>query len=334
MGRDEHDEVVLAIKSLEPTPCLEIHCHGGTEAVNLLIDTLERAGVKPCSWLEAQPGLLTGQRAIASLLVAAPTVRTAAILLDQYNGAFQQAIQSILAEWRRNNFHKGAILLRSLVNYSGVGRRLVNPWRVAIAGPPNAGKSSLLNAIAGYQRSIVSSAPGTTRDLVTTVVALDGWPVELIDTAGMRIGAKTIEREGVERAKDAIRTADLCIWVIDFSKPDYPGVPELPALQVVLNKIDLSPTQGRHTGLDAIRISALRGDGLDQLCQTIIKRVLPFQPAPGEAVPYSIELCATVEIAWLHYTAGNTEECLRSLEKAEHLSQAAVSCGGEKSDPP
>src|SRR5207237_636472 len=104
-------------------------------------------------------------------LSKAPTVRTASIQLDQYRGAFARAVEAALAD---------PALIPELARFAPVGRHLVAPWAVAVVGPPNVGKSSLVNALAGYQRAVVSDVPGTTRDVVRTLVALDGWPVELI----------------------------------------------------------------------------------------------------------------------------------------------------------
>src|SRR5262249_5047961 len=151
-------------------------------------------------------------RSAAAALIAAPTVRTAGILLDQYHGAFLKRIQAIVQAWHCSDHRSVENLLGDLVQYAGIGRHLISPWRVVIAGAPNAGKSSLINAIAGYQRCIVSPGPGTTRDLVTAIVVLEGWPIELVDTAGMRIPTEPIEKRGVELAERAGRAADLCVW--------------------------------------------------------------------------------------------------------------------------
>ena len=88
-------------------------------------------------------------------------------------------------------------------------------WRVVIAGPPNVGKSSLINAMAGYERAIVSPLPGTTRDVVTLTTAIDGWPVQLADTAGLRASDDELESAGVKLAGAALAAADLVILVCD-----------------------------------------------------------------------------------------------------------------------
>jgi hypothetical protein len=111
---------------------------------------------------------------------------------------------------------------------------LTTPWRVTVAGAPNVGKSSLVNALAGYQRSVVSATPGTTRDVVTTVIALDGWPVELSDTAGMRDDAVRWRARKYSRG-GAAREADLCLWVLDAWCAVWPAVPSQDT-RLILNK--------------------------------------------------------------------------------------------------
>ena len=97
-----------------------------------------------------------------------------------------------------------------------------------IAGAPNVGKSSLMNALAGYTRSVVAPTPGTTRDVVTTRLAIDGWPIEMTDTAGMRPTSSDLEQQGIDRAHDAVRDADLRIWLLDGSaEPIFPDDGEL-----------------------------------------------------------------------------------------------------------
>src|SRR6185503_7750192 len=106
-----------------------------------------------------------------------------------------------------------------LLALAEVGLHLTTPWRVVFAGPPNVGKSSLVNALLGYPRAIVYDQPGTTRDVLTASTAFDGWPFELRDTAGLRDGISldSVEVEGVARARAQIATADLVVFVHDRS---------------------------------------------------------------------------------------------------------------------
>lgn len=150
------------------------------------------------------------------------------------------------------------------------GRRLVDGLHVVIAGAPNAGKSSLLNALAGEDRAIVTDVPGTTRDLLRERIRIDGIELTLVDTAGLRDAPDVVEREGIRRARDELAKADLVLAVVDAAAPAGEALP-LPAGVPVLwlhNKADLlarvpaaqSRPDGRHLWL-----SARTGDGLPAL---------------------------------------------------------------------
>src|SRR5262249_21504979 len=151
-----------------PVPWLELHCHGGREVVRLFLELLEARGVRACSWQELDR--LTAddplQAQAAAALASALTSRTASILLDQQQGAFRRAAEAVRAALQRGERDEACPLVAELERHTSLGRRLTAPWRVAVAGAPNVGKSSLVNALAGYQRSIVSAVPGTTRDVV------------------------------------------------------------------------------------------------------------------------------------------------------------------------
>jgi tRNA modification GTPase len=151
---------------------------------------------------------------------------------------------------------------------------------VAIAGPPNAGKSTLLNRLARREAAIVSPHAGTTRDIIEVYLDLDGYPVTLIDTAGIRETDDPVEQEGVRRARDRAASADLVLWLsADHSaEPDESIVNGDVSLWLIRNKIDLSnPEHGaanlgqvetemeRRAPTRQFRISAARGDGVDEL---------------------------------------------------------------------
>jgi tRNA modification GTPase len=207
-------------------------------------------------------------------------VRTASILLDQAHGAYLRSASD------------DEVLRRNVA----VGRHLVEPWTVAIAGPPNAGKSTLLNALAGFSRSVVSPIPGTTRDAVSVSLAFDGWPVDLIDTAGVRETQDALELEGVARARQMIAASDLCLWVMDATGL-LPQSVEIIAGHLVLpiiNKCDLVNVPD-DVWPNAVRISAATGQGLAELASRIVQALVPSPPKPGEPVPYTPELCRLCE---------------------------------------
>ncbi len=295
LGRLAGAEVVLAVRGAGSS--IELHCHGGIEIVRMLLEGFAQGGIQVCSWQEQERS--AGQNPLRSLaqaaLAQATTVRTAAILLDQYQGAFAKALATITAILEREP-SEGIRTLDELAGRIPLGRHLIHPWHVVIAGAPNVGKSSLVNALAGFQRSVVASSPGTTRDVVTTLLAIDGWPVELADTAGWRDQAGMLEREGIARAQAAAADADLCLWLLDGNAP--PIFPEAAAanLRLVINKMDL-PAAWNWDAVDGIRVSAKTNAGLNELCQNLSQWLVPNPPEPGAAVPFTLNLCDRIEEA-------------------------------------
>ncbi len=153
---------------------------------------------------------------------------------------------------------------------AAAGRQLVEGLTVVIAGAPNAGKSSLLNALAGVDSAIVTAVAGTTRDVLRESVRIDGVPFTLLDTAGLRATDDPLESEGVRRAESALARADRVLLVVDSAAPDgeRPTVPPGVPVDVVRNKIDLSAepagVRDRDGGRE-LRVSATTGAGLDAL---------------------------------------------------------------------
>jgi len=314
LGGEVADEVVLAVKRVGPSQRLELHCHGGRANVRFLLDLLMTRGVRFCTWQEFLRRTDSDPlRAAASVALAeAPTVRTASILLDQYNGAFAAALDAILAALDSDDIDMASTGLDALARRAGLGRRLTAPWRVAVAGPPNVGKSSLMNALAGYQRSIVSPTPGTTRDVVTTRLAIDGWPVELADTAGVREGTDALEEQGVRKARATAHAADLCLWLLDASAPPvWPGA-DVGAVRFVVNKVDL-PAVWDVAAVDGVQVSALTLQGLPELCTDLSGRLVPDSPPSGAAMPFTEHMCAGVENANRSLANGRGDEARQIL---------------------
>lgn len=166
------------------------------------------------------------------------------------------------------------------------GETLREGLDVVIAGPPNAGKSSLLNRLLAENRAIVTDVPGTTRDLLRADIEIDGVPIRLTDTAGLRAGGDRVETIGVARARTAIAQADLVLAVEDATvvlpddAPDAESaIDTAPKWIRVRNKVDLTGEEPGDDG-EAVRISALTGDGVDAL-RAAIARIAGV--APGEA---------------------------------------------------
>jgi tRNA modification GTPase len=314
-ARGGSDEVVLAVRRSGPEPWLEIHCHGGREVVRLLEEVLAARGLETVPWPDLERrtgGDLLRAEALAAL-ARAPTVRTASILLDQYHGAFARAVEQARTPLGRDDVAEAGRLLDALAGRASLGRHLTEPWKVVVAGAPNVGKSSLVNALAGYRRSVVAPTPGTTRDVVTVQVALDGWPVELADTAGWREGAGSPERQGIELARAAAVGADLCLWVLDASAEPVWREANLERVRYVLNKVDLPPAWDWERAAGAVRVSARTGEGLAELVQALTDWLVPEPPPAGAAVPFTEALCDAVEVAARHAADGAAGQALAAL---------------------
>ena len=159
--------------------------------------------------------------------------------------------------------------LAGLLDAARRGRRLRDGLHAVIVGPPNAGKSSLLNALAGSERAIVTDIAGTTRDLLHETVRVDGVELNLVDTAGLREGGDAIEREGMRRARAELERADLAIVVLDGREPEAgraavaEAISGVPQVLWLYNKADLLAAP--DAGGDALWISARTGFGLDEV---------------------------------------------------------------------
>jgi tRNA modification GTPase len=175
--------------------------------------------------------------------------------------------------------------LRGVQKSARTGRLLRDGMTLVIAGLPNAGKSSLMNGLAGWEAAIVTEIPGTTRDLLRERIQIDGMPLHLIDTAGMRESGDRVEQEGVRRAREEIARADRILWVFDGgSDPDHkafdPGsLPEQVPVTFVRNKIDLtgeSPELIEKESGPELSLSATSGAGME-LLREHLKQCMGYQ---------------------------------------------------------
>ena len=299
----------------------ELHCHGAPMVLSLGLEALFAQGAR-----QAGPGEFT-QRAFLNGRLDLAQAEGVADLLDaqsregarqaagQLSGALSRRIVSIYSALVDVMAHFHAVLdypdedidpftqerlardldaqrqaLAALLSTYQRGRRLNRGVKCAIVGRPNAGKSSLLNALAGYDRAIVTDIPGTTRDTVEETVELGGIPLRLIDTAGLRDSSDPIEQLGVERSRRAMEEAELILVVLDQSQPAREedaaliraAVERAPTI-VVLNKQDL-PCQLEWTEpLDlaaSVPICAKTGAGLDGLAE-LVAQTFPRDPGSG-----------------------------------------------------
>ena len=321
-GSPGGEELIACRRSNET---VEIHCHGGVAAVRAVIHRLRERGCEPTRWQDwLHDGAVDPIGAAAQIALAeAPTARTAAVLLDQYHGALAAAIRSTLVASTSHDWQAAQATFDAVLAHRGVGMHLTSPWRVVIAGRPNVGKSSLLNALVGFQRAIVCDLPGTTRDVVTATTAIDGWPIQLADTAGLRATRDAIESAGVARASSAMVDADLVVLVDDTTDgPETPLPPSPPVLRV-LNKIDLLPRvrQVRGDWRWDVCTSTITGEGIGEMVAAIGRALVPSAPVAGAAVPFTTDQLQRFDAARTaieRRDAAAIAACVRPLLSAEH----------------
>lgn len=278
---------------------IEIHPHGGTQVVSMLLEFLQAEGATLCNWQDFITHTTEDPLESMALILLnqATTSEPSKILLDQFQGAFRLWLDSFLSFINHGDIKNASALLSDLARYSHLGGRLVDPWKVVLAGPTNAGKSSLMNILAGYQRSIVSEIPGTTRDVLWLETAIEGWPVSFADTAGLRASSDPLENAGMRMGTDATEQADLVLWVQDFSVAETPAPLLFHNKKIieVINKIDLDGFHASSLHEGAIGISALSGLGIDALLSKIISELVWPIPMPRQAMVFHPLLKSALE---------------------------------------
>ena len=280
-GRGTTEEIVVS-RLTDQT--LEIHCHGGDAAVRRILSDLQQCGCSEVSWQQqAVNGVDCFDAECLDALTRATTGRTAEILLEQSLGLLREAFLPL----------DSLTQIESLLSWANFGLHLTQPWNVVLTGRPNVGKSSLVNRLLGYERAIVFDQPGTTRDAVTADTAFEGWPVQLVDTAGQRDSTDELEAAGIALARQRLAAADLQIVLIDGSEPpcddDEQLLTEWPDALVVAHKSDLpsrwSDFDWKRLPQQVVRVSSATGAGIIDLQRQLIERLIPHVPPVGTAVP-------------------------------------------------
>lgn len=279
----------------------EIHCHGGVAAVHYCLERLLTHGGRAIDWRDRNLSQHGGHFAAVArvALASAPTAACAAVLLDQLHGALDLALDAIKHSLTERPAEAQAMCDR-LLDFARFGLHLTRPWKVVLIGSPNVGKSSLLNALAGYERAIVHHRPGTTRDVVRLPTALGGWAVELCDTAGLRASTDEFEQAGIALARQTAEAADVAVLVFDGTRParteELDLLERFPKAVCAINKADLAlvAQPERLCERSPIKVSALRQIGIDCLIDRIVAS-FGDPPPPGSPVPFTEDAVAVVE---------------------------------------
>ena len=274
---------------------LEIHCHGGDAASTAIVDDLVHSG---CESVKQQAWRLLHcdrwQAETETAICAATTTRTASLLLKALQNQ-TTALAELSAKIAGQQIPAAVADIEHALSWADFGISLTTPRSVVFCGHPNVGKSSLVNAIAGFQRAIVNSQAGTTRDVLSQSTAIDGWPIELKDTAGLRVSEDRVEALGIEKAKQEIARSQIRCLV--FSCEDNALTVHRELLQslnpqlVVFNKSDLVPNFQVPTELDFAGpvqvVSATDQAGLKSLVSQIADVLAPKLPADKDWFPVS-----------------------------------------------
>jgi len=278
------DEVVARVApGFTGEETVEVTSHGSPAVVERVLRALEENGARRADSADLlERGVETGHldriRAEAwTLLPRAPTELTARVLNDQAEGALSKAVTAL----------SGPADADRLLSTAALGVALASPRRVVLAGAPNVGKSTLFNALFEKDRVIVSPEPGTTRDPVRELIAIDQVPFELVDTAGVGEPRDLLEQLSIERTRKALTEADVVLFLFDAeagaSGQELRFLESLSHRRVVLlvNKVDAG---SKKPLLEAFPVSAKTGVGLDELRQRIL-RSLGIRPRYEAGAP-------------------------------------------------
>ncbi|MDO5376741.1 MAG: tRNA uridine-5-carboxymethylaminomethyl(34) synthesis GTPase MnmE [Clostridia bacterium] len=311
----EHIDEAMAVLMRAPhsytrEDVVEIHCHGSQALVGRILRLLLREGARM-----AEPGEFTYRAFINGRIDLAQAEGVMRMIRSDSERALRSAVRQLeggVSAYVREARERIIALLASIsaaLDFPDevdetlaarevmeacramesrlrascdprVGRMEEEGLRVVLAGQPNAGKSSLLNALVGGERAIVTDVPGTTRDTLTEAIQLEGLRVVLTDTAGLRETSDAVERIGVERARKALSEADVRVWVLDHSsaldeRSEDVLCGTVPHL-VVLSKGDLPSRVEeqeiglRFPGIPVVTVSSLTGEGMDELRRALV----------------------------------------------------------------
>lgn len=320
------DEVLVSVMKAPRTytreDIVEINCHGGPVPLRRILKLILKAGARL-----AEPGeftrraFLNGRIDLAQAeavldVINSLTEQSQKAAIEQLRGGLSKKIETIKEELIKLTAFVEAYIdfpeedidppslkgmkkmalniqqsLRELIDSSQYGMILREGLKTAIIGRPNVGKSSLLNALLEQDRAIVTEVPGTTRDVIEDYLNMQGIPIKIMDTAGIREVKNIAEKEGVKRSLRAMKDADLVLIILDGSENLHDTDRELIAKSnskntiLVINKIDLPQKirlseirTEKESDMQAVRVSAIKGIGLDELKDKIAETTLNGRP--------------------------------------------------------
>lgn len=291
---------------------LELQGHGGSAVMQLVLNRCLDLGARL-----ARPGefteraFLNGKMDLAQAesvadLIEANTAQAATSAARSLRGEFSDAIRALIdrliylrmlveamldfpeeqidrtdIELRNRLLSELENDLRDTLDRAKQGSLLREGAHIAIVGQPNVGKSSLLNKLSGEDVALVSDIPGTTRDVIRQAIQINGIPLHIMDTAGMRETSDAVENMGIERAKATAHAADLVLLMVDVTQGDpskslalLAGAPRMASTIIVLNKVDITQAAPFDTqGIPLVCVSVKTGQGLDQLRSEILKAI-------------------------------------------------------------
>ena len=324
------DEVLLGVmhapKTYTGEDIVEFNCHGGIVPLTAVLDLVVRSGARI-----AEPGEFTkraflngkldlAQAEAVAELIASKTDLSRKIAIQALAGKLSDTINdlndrlaALLAEIEASidfpeedldfmkvetqlkTAHSVQSDLTTLLETASDGRLITEGVNVAILGKPNVGKSSLLNALVGTTRAIVTDIPGTTRDTIEEMINIGGIPLKLIDTAGIRATDDVVEQQGVERSKAVLDSAELLLLMFDASQPlndadrELLQIAQSPKAILILNKVDLPILTSATTLLAhcpkkrVVETAIPEGKGLDKLKATVSEELLGGELVIGES---------------------------------------------------
>ncbi|MDP6923933.1 MAG: GTP-binding protein [Candidatus Scalindua sp.] len=340
------DEVIVNVlrgqDSFTGEDLVEVNCHGGILAVKKTLECMVSAGAKEVHWKELAGRPLSNKKIDLiqeEALLEIPKSKTklgVKVLLDQYNGALSSFIQETVEQVEKCDNDKKQLCdinnkVKVILATASFGCAITSPQKLIITGKPNAGKSTLINALLKEDRLITHEEPGTTRDAIDEMISIDGIPLTIIDTAGIRETDHEVEKLGVLESKKQLRDADKIIIVFDSSKSaekeDREIVKFIEELELqktdknisilpVLNKadlpgrLDLKIVVGK-TFEPMCQVSALNGDGLSTLEENLISEFKEFTKySPERPIIFTRR-----QQEYISKALSSSEQCIHSIDE-------------------